>query len=680
MNEPQTAAQVPTTKRFPLGVLFVHGIGEQPVGDTLKNVVDPLVNSLDLWIHGAGRCRAMALGTDKALAWARDMPTTHALAHEQAGQMAASAEIVFDRLESPQKQDLETATVWSGSALLGDGCMPPATEDDGPPNAVLHLHTTDQTYQVTEGSALLAESWWARSFVPPTPRALMGWTFKVLPMAVGMHVGDTVRRHVSAAFTTGPHALRRLGHGVLALLWLAALAVAVPLTLPLQCVLTLSVLLGMVPLRFVQDAMRALQSALVGSLGDSFLLVSSPVSRAMIVAQCKRDLHWLAQRCDEVFVVAHSQGCAVSYLAMCESMPDEVTEVAWIGSGLRKLEVLRALQRDNVAAIGGWLTATLPFVGYGLIERLVNGHWTWADTPYQMFFTLLTGLAYLMGIGILVWATRGGATPLWLRMWADRGVRLMELHASHDPVPHGPLFDEDSAEAALIHSHEVRNRASVLADHTSYWRNIEEVVLPLALRIAAAVGVPVAGLLAHDGPWLSAGVKRRHLRVRVLMLLRTVWFAGCVALLWRAGSQWVSLAGVAASQASDLLFGNGDLSALGPPARRLLPDLLLWMGLPFFGLMLGWRLWDEHEQRALLLRKRPSGGYETLVFTLMLGAMAAPCVAAAQLDLGHTIAVLVGIPFVLAMTYSSLGGAAKAFLPIDAGLAKADRDPKPPSG
>lgn len=671
------ATEAGDSKRYPLGVLFVHGIGEQPVGDTLKSVVDPLVNSLDLWIHGAVRCRAMALGTEKAEAWAARMPATHLMAHEQARQMPDAAELVFDRLLAPQKQDVESATVWSGSALLADGCMPHGTAQDGPPHAVLQLHTTDQAYQVTEGSALLAESWWARSFVPPTPRALMGWTFKVLPLAVGMHVGDNVRRHTGAAVRAGTHGARRLGHGLLAVAWLAALAVAVPLALPLQCVLTLSVLLGMIPLRFVQDAMRALQSALVGSLGDSFLLVSSPVSRAMIVAQCKRDLAWLAQRCGQVFVVAHSQGCAVSYLAMCESLPDEVTEITWIGSGLRKLEVLRALQRDNVAAIGGWLTATLPFVGYGLMEQLVNQRWTWEDTPYHMLITLLVGLAYLMGIGILVWATRGGAAPLRLRLWNDRGVRLTELHASHDPVPHGPLFDEDSANAPLIRSHALRNNASVLADHTSYWRNIEELVLPLAWRIAAAAGVPVSGLLAHDAQWHESGVKRRHLRVMALMLLRVTWFAGCVALLWRGGSEWGALAGLAADQASALLLGSSELSALAQPARRLLPDLL-WMALPLFGLALGWRLWEEHEQRALLLRKRPSGLYETLLFTLILGASAAPLVAALEREAVPALAVLLVISFLPSVLYASLGGAEKAFLPTRA--VKSHRDAHPPGG
>ena len=678
-TETRTAAPEPGT-RHPLGVLFVHGIGEQPVGDTLKSVVDPLVTSLDLWIHGAARCRAMALGADQAAAWATAMPTTHTMAHEQALQMAASAELAFDRLRQPQQQDLATASVWSGSALLADGSMPTGPEHGAPPHAVLHLHTTDQAYRVTEGSALLAESWWARSFVPPTPRALMGWTLKVLPLAVGMHLGDQVRRHASVAFGAGTHGARRLLHGALAVLWLVALAIAVPLALPLQALLTLSVLLGMVPLRFVQDAMRGLQSTLVGTLGDSFLLVSSPVSRAMIVAQCKRDLDWLAARCDRVFVVAHSQGCAVSYLAMCESLPEAVSEVTWIGSGLRKLEVLRTLQRDNVAAIGGWLTATLPFVGYGLLAQLVKGRWTWTDTPYHMLFAVLTALAYLMGIGILVWATRGGATPLRLRLWNERGVRLTELHASHDPVPHGPLFDEGSAEAPLIRSQKVRNNASVLGDHTGYWRNVEEVVLPLALRIAAAVGVPVSSLLAHDPQWHASGVTRRHQRVTALMLLRVLWAAGCAALVWRGWADWASFAGWAAGQAPGLLMGGSDLSALAAPARRLLPDLLLWMGLPLFGLSLGWRLWEEHEQRALLLRKRPSGLYETVLVTLMLSAATVPVAWALERNTAGALIGPFALAFVVAMLYASLGGAEKAFLPVTLRSPKADRDAQPPGG
>jgi len=113
MNE--TTAADPVAKPYPLGVLFVHGIGEQPLGDTLKNAVDPIVRSLDLWIHGASS---------------------------------------------------------DGGATLRDGRMQVISGDDAcPTHAVLQVRTTDAQQQVSEGSALVAESWWARNFVPPTPRA-----------------------------------------------------------------------------------------------------------------------------------------------------------------------------------------------------------------------------------------------------------------------------------------------------------------------------------------------------------------------------------------------------------------------------------------------------------------------------------------------------------------------------
>lgn len=459
MSDASSAAAKP----YPLGVMFVHGIGEQPLGDTLKSVVDPIVRSLDLWIHGAARCRAVALGDAAANTWAKGMPGNDTAAREQAQQMAWSSEMIAAKLTATQAEDIAASNFYSGSALLCDGRVQAAGDGEAPPHAVLHVHTTDAHYKVTEGSALLAESWWAQSFVPPSPHALLSWTFKVLPMAVGMHLGDGVRRH-GLRVAQGGGLPSRLWHAFLASLALAAMVVAVPLAMPLQALLVITVILSMIPLRVVQDAMRTLQSVLVGTLGDSFLLVSSPVSRAMIVAQCKRDMHWLA------------------------------------------------------------------------------------------------------------------------------------------------------------------NQASWFGDHTGYWRNVEEVVLPLALRISAALGVPVTKHMARDKRLLTGGRRRRHHRVCMLVILRWLFLAGSAAALWMASTQWLAFGNTLVDQGLAWVSPTGDFSikVLGAALRERLPDLLLWIVVPYVVLMLAWRGWEEHEQRALLLRKYPNGLIEGLLTGLMVVATCCP--------------------------------------------------------
>jgi len=593
MNE-TTAAVAKPAKPYPLGVLFVHGIGEQPLGDTLKNAVDPIVRSLDLWIHGASS---------------------------------------------------------DGGATLRDGRMQVTSGDDAcPTHTVLQVHTTDAQQQVNEGSALLAESWWARNFVPPTPRALMAWTFRVLPLAIGMHLSDGVRRHVSLLRDDQVSRLRRVGHALQALGWLLAMMLALPCTLPFQAMLVASVLLSLLPLRFVQDAMRAVQATLVGTLGDSLLLVSSPVSRAMIVGQCKRDLQWLADRCEQVHVVAHSQGCAVSYLALRETLPGAVREVSWLGSGLRKLEILRGAERDPKQVKWGWVAATMPFVvgatGYNLVSQ-----WSWSA-----LVTLLVSLgAYLIGLLVLIDLKTTHSLSESIKRWP--GLRLHDVYASSDPVPNGPLFDSGTAAPDTLHPLQVHNLASWFGDHTRYWRNLEEVVLPIAWRISAALGVPTAQLLPGDADWFKAGTRRRQYRVQALVWLRNIVLAGGGWVLLCDLANWRTLGGSALDQAWAWGWGNGvDAQSITSPLRVVLPELVWWVLLPYAVLMLAWRGWELLDQRAFLARTRSSGFLEWLLAMAMSAAILTPVSRAVALSLGvrsatePLIAIAMGT-FVLSYSY-----------------------------
>lgn len=593
MNE-TTAAAEPVAKPYPLGVLFVHGIGEQPLGDTLKSAVDPIVRSLDLWIHGAAI---------------------------------------------------------DGSATLRDGRMQLTSGDDAcPTHALLQVRTTDAQQQVNEGVALVAESWWARNFVPPTPGALMSWTFRVLPLAMGMHLSDGVRRHGSLMHDDQTGRLRRAGHALQTLGWLLVMMLALPLALPLQGLLAASVLLGLLPLRFVQDAMRALQATLVGTLGDSALLVSSPVSRAMIVGQCKSDLSWLAERCDQVFVVAHSQGCAVSYLALCETLPENLREVTWLGSGLRKLELLRAAERDVSRITAGWLGTSLPFALWALGHNLMT-KWSWASAGELL---VILGF-YIVGVARLVDLNTHHTIARSLSRWP--ALTLHDVYASSDPVPHGPLFDGGTTAPTTVHALKVHNLASWFGDHTRYWRNLEEVVLPIAWRISAALGVPTAQLKPGDSDWSKAGTRRRQYRVQALVWLRSIVLAGGAWLLWCDAAAWRTLGGTALDQAWAWGWGNDvDARLITSPLRVVLPELVLWVLLPYAVLMLAWRGWELIDQRAFLARTRSSGVQEWLLATVMSAAILTPVSRAVGLSLGvrsagEPLVVIALGAFILGYTY-----------------------------
>lgn len=651
------------SKRYPLGVLFVHGIGEQPMGDTLKSVVDPLVRSLDLWVHGASRCRALSLGEHAAREWAQAVPPSspdtgdvdrHTALRALAGEMPLS--IDWPAAPMPHEVPPPTpATPWGGGAVLRDG--QPALAGPGDPtpaHAVLHLQTIDQQHRVTEAEALLAESWWARSFVPPSAWALLAWTFKVLPLAFGMHVADLFRHHARQAGDAGLAGWRRFGHGLRAMLWAVLLAPAVMAALPAQVLLTASVLLALLPIRVVQEAMRSVQSALIGTLGDSFLLVASPVSRAMIVAQCKRDLLWVSSQCDKVLLVAHSQGCAVSYLALCEQRPAELVEVSWVGSGLRKLEALRTAERNPRSLGLAWLVGTMPILVWGLAHDLwVRARWDGAGS--RVFWLCLFSLFFLIGLLHLLKPLRSGATRIWLDAWQALKLRIFDIYATDDPVPNGPLAEHSAAADAQIIPCEVRNLASCTGDHTSYWRNLEEVTLPLALRMAEAMRMPLKQLVDGDEARLAAGIRRRHHRVRWRIILQTLIGLGGVALVFSRWDLWADLARIAAQPGLvwKLVIDTGtavDPEPLMPALRELLPELLVWLVLPLAALALIWNGWEAHEQRAWLMRDEPDSWLEMLI---MLGLTAAALTPAARAAATQIAAPGAGA---LAMAYVLLAG------------------------
>ena len=616
----------PADKPHRVGVLLVHGIGEQPLGGTLRQFVDPLVRALDLWLHGVARCRADCLGEAAANAWAQQFPTgtgvtppSEARFREQAHRMAWSAQWRLSRPTDAQKAQIRESSFWSGGASLTNGVG--AAEDDTPPHTVLHVHTLGEHYDAREGTALLAECWWSRTFVPATPWILLSWTLKVLPFAIGMHFGDIVRRRKACATDSRQRPSRRVAHALLAVLAFLFMLITVAFMTPAVLTLLIAVsVLSLLPIGAVRDAVINLQSAILGTLGDSCLLVGSPVSRAMIVERCARDLRWMNERCEHLFVVGHSQGCAVSYLALGEHLPDTLREVTWIGSGLRKLEALHDAERDDTLILAGWCMAALPWV---LWSQTTTIHESGLSTG-TLIVTLVAAAFYVYGTWRLLNVLRVGTTAIRLREWHTKGLRLSEVYATADPVPQGPLFDVTSQEHFPLPAKRVHNCGSWLSDHTAYWRNIEQIILPMGLKIAAALGVPVERLLADDTLLLERAEARRVHRVRALVTLRLVTIVGAVAVLW--------LESATLTEAASALMAWASLSD-GLPMQAVLACLpaLAWIILPYLGLVLAWHAWERLEQRSFLLRAEPSALLESFLVGAMVTASTLPIGGAAML-------------------------------------------------
>jgi nitrate reductase NapE component len=170
------------------------------------------------------------------------------------------------------------------------------------------------------------------------------------------------------ALAGGPARIARLAWQSLGLF----LAVAL---FPLLAVGVLAVvILGAVPIPWVRQLAVALQRLLSTSVGDSFVLVSSPTRGQATVTRVERDLRWLSDRCQRVAVVAHSQGVAIAHRAVRRVPPGErrLAKFVTVGSGQTKLVDLESL-RDSDAAREVWLAPA------GLLV-LASSIWLAVDT------------------------------------------------------------------------------------------------------------------------------------------------------------------------------------------------------------------------------------------------------------------------------------------------------------
>ena len=238
--------------QYDIGILFVHGMGQQTRGDTLVRCGEPLIKWVNEWT------------------WTED-----------------AVEVV--------------------SAFLN-----PVPEDPtAPPHATLKGRLPNDQGANQEVSWLLAESWWADTFAVPSFSNLAHWGFTALPWIIISHFGTLIRRF----WLQKPSGMYR------SLLWRVSALLIFPIYLVLSVFLStvvfvlmlLLLVLALLPIPQLRPVLVSIQKKLSAIVGDSYVLLQSPVQAAAIKTQVARDLDWLVAKCRAVAVVAHSQGGAVAY-------------------------------------------------------------------------------------------------------------------------------------------------------------------------------------------------------------------------------------------------------------------------------------------------------------------------------------------------------------------------------
>ncbi|HEX9670736.1 MAG TPA: hypothetical protein VGC93_14790 [Thermoanaerobaculia bacterium] len=610
----------------------MHGIGVQRRGETLAELGRPVLRWFEEWCAGlhdrrvgagisAEELRALSttleereaagVGDREATTWA--LEAVQRLVDDLAEQDSSSPE--NSRMAARRKAAQVTlGTTLAAGVALADARRETPDDPAAPAHAELVLRRLDLDGSLAEERWLLAESWWAESFWPPRFSDLARWGAGVVPWTIGSHYGTAVRRVWAEREQAGGTGHRLAWCGRLGLSLLRLLG-SLLLGLVALGVLALLLVVAALPIPRLRAALGALQRQIAASLGDSYILLARPIEAASIVGQVRRDLAWLAEpaRCAEVAVVAHSQGAAVTHEALRAGHPANLRLLLTLGSGLRKLEELRQLRGRGghlrLAAqmtLGALITGTLSTFVLVRTRVLDPGEWVALAVVTAVFLGLAAA-----GLWDFVEEMDVGDLRRRVRRFGRSGVRWVDCHAMKDPVPNGPLLDpperltaEGGEGAEIPHSVALCNEGSTGADHTAYWRNLDEFVS----LVVAELTVPPGGrrsILAPRPVWGDGITVRRRWRVRWLVAVRWV-VALSVALAVAYGrSEWRALLGWLAQR-----IGGWAGGLAGAPGGKTAPLALdvLW---PTLGVLIAvllaagtvrtyWRNWDATEMRTAI--------------------------------------------------------------------------------
>jgi hypothetical protein len=414
-----------------------------------------------------------------------------------------------------------------------------------PPHAIVELRCAGQQRR----TMIFAESWWAETVLPPTYGELVRWSLLVVPWTLASHFFSRLR-----ASSGKPAAL--LWHFVTMLVALLAMPA-------LLAVLAVVLILGLIPIAQVREIAVAIQRTLATTIGDSFALLHNDIQRAAIVARVERDLRWMAGTCNEIVVVAHSQGAAVAHMALNKSTGDgpKITLVTF-GAGIARLLEAEQLMRGDIQRKAvPWLIClggTLVAIGlWGSLPAFWELRWQFAQAGaiyiggIALVYIVMSAMETLFGVTPPKWVqllVMPAFIPMLVVMWRlfDRSPLVFSLigaqyaigagfawntdssssrtveanvsswldfHASRDPVSNGPLFGPEGDKRSV----EVWNQRSIVADHTTYWTSLDDFVAQVACLVTAKAGVTLDRDPDDQLRLEKARARRRW---------RTAWLAG----------------------------------------------------------------------------------------------------------------------------------------------------------
>ncbi len=474
------------------GVLFVHGMGEQQRGDTLLGFGEPIVKFLRRWVIEDARARPDGTFLEPE-GMTEDCRVSLKAARERAQQPRQARDAA--NATDPFKSNIDLHNVQAIRVLGPD------------PNVPSHA-TIKVKCRPDLQPWLLAESWWATDFKPATFTDVLNWGVRVVPFVLL----DTARYQIKTLWEA-PRPGRgqpqpregEKGLNISDLLQLAFTVILGPITYSI-----LLLLMPVASIPFRRGLLGNLMLRLARSLGDPYLLLSSPIRLASMVERVHHDIRWLQDEgCTGIAIVAHSQGAAVAHHALRSFPKDDrkvpITRFVTIGAAIEKLHYLQQLDMRGKNLLRAGLLQAVAALGvlFSVLFawripdwRALNEAWGYESLFLTIALWLLFTTLFWLGPQILDWIgiielpeyKEPEQGDLWDRANHNRPgmptAKWVDLYARADPVSLGPIewinsetphpLDDPDATSA-----EIRNQDSMLFDHTTYWQNTSQFMVPL---------------------------------------------------------------------------------------------------------------------------------------------------------------------------------------------------------
>ncbi len=347
--------------------------------------------------------------------------------------------------EADYTADVPTAKLVDRPATTLVRLKPPADNprDDAPPTSEIAV----------------VEAYWADAFAQPSLGRVLRFLLTVAPTLAVVQAIVLWRAPTSLG---GPRwAVAWAGRTATQLLPFLLVAAGLALAAPLVAALLLVLLVASaVPVPAVKRFVGRSLGWLTATIGDSYLFVADPVSRAAMVTRLAECLTATVHpHPDATVVLAHSQGAAVAYRALSQLEESQrPAALITVGSGLGRLGDVGAL-RGRIP----WYLTPLYVVAFSLLAAgLVT-----SSLPWTLVLVGCAGLVTAVAVLLCV--------PLQRDIKQVRpiaGVRWLDVWAAVDPVPNGqPVNSGDPQPSPTYELHVVPGELSVVRDHVLYDRD-----------------------------------------------------------------------------------------------------------------------------------------------------------------------------------------------------------------